>query len=175
MSTAALPGARTAVAPAPSRDVRALRDLLPFLRPYRVRIALAGLFLVLAAVTTLVFPIALRLLIDRGFVAADPGMRVMALREHFFELFGVGVALAVFSALRFYMVSWLGERVTADLRNAVYDHVVGQSPEFFETAQTGEVLSRLTTDTTLVQTAIALESATRSWLARESLRTRRPK
>jgi ATP-binding cassette subfamily B protein len=154
MSTATLPGARAAAPPAPSRDVRALRELLPFLRPYRLRIALAGLFLVLAAVTTLVFPIALRLLIDHGFIAEDPGARVMALREHFFALFGVGVALGIFSALRFYMVSWLGERVTADLRNAVYDHVVGQSPEFFETAQTGEVLSRLTTDTTLVQTVV---------------------
>ena len=66
----------------------------------------------------------------------------------------VGVALGVFSALRFYMVSWLGERITADLRNAVYAHVVRQSPEFFETTQTGEVLSRLTTDTTLVQTVV---------------------
>ena len=78
----------------------------------------------------------------------------MALREHFFALFGVGVALGVFSALRFYMVSWLGERVTADLRDAVYAHVVRQSPQFFETTQTGEVLSRLTTDTTLVQTVV---------------------
>jgi ATP-binding cassette subfamily B protein len=78
----------------------------------------------------------------------------MALREHFFALFAVGAALGMFSAARFYMVSWLGERVTADLRNAVYAHVVRQSPEFFESAQTGEVLSRLTTDTTLVQTVI---------------------
>jgi ATP-binding cassette subfamily B protein len=65
----------------------------------------------------------------------------MALRGHFLALFGVGAALGLFSALRFYMVSWLGERVTADLRNAVYAHVVRQSPEFFETTQTGEVLS----------------------------------
>ncbi|NJS37632.1 MAG: hypothetical protein HC783_00005, partial [Rhodobacteraceae bacterium] len=66
----------------------------------------------------------------------------------------VGAALGLFSAARFYMVSWIGERVTADLRNAVYAHVVEQSPEFFETTQTGEVLSRLTTDTTLVQTVV---------------------
>jgi ATP-binding cassette subfamily B protein len=66
----------------------------------------------------------------------------------------VGAALGLFSALRFYMVSWLGERVTADLRNAVYSHVVNQSPEFFETTRTGEVLSRLTTDTTLVQSVV---------------------
>ena len=78
----------------------------------------------------------------------------MALRGHFFALFGVGAALGLFSAARFYMVTWLGERVTADLRNAVYAHVLRQSPEFFETTQTGEVLSRLTTDTTLVQTVV---------------------
>ncbi len=139
---------------APPRQVRSLGGLLPFLRPYRLKIALATLFLVLAALSTLVFPVAMKSLIDQGLVATDPGARVMALREHFFALFGVGAALGVFSALRFYMVTWLGERVTADLRNAVYAHVVTQSPEFFETTQTGEVLSRLTTDTTLVQTVV---------------------
>ena len=142
-------------APAPAAtSPRSLSGLLPFLRPYRVRIGLALLFLVLAAVSTLIFPLALRSLIDQGLVAADPGQRVMALREHFVALFAVGAALGVFSAARFYMVTWLGERVTADLRNAVYAHVVRQSPEFFETTQTGEVLSRLTTDTTLVQTVV---------------------
>src|SRR6476619_7617546 len=140
--------------PAAARDVRSLSGLLPFLRPYRGRIVLAVLFLVLAAASTLVFPIALRGLIDEGFIRSDPGTRLMALREHFVALFGVGVALGLFSAARFYMVSWLGERVTADLRSAVYAHVVRQSPEFFETTQTGEVLSRLTTDTTLVQTVV---------------------
>ncbi len=134
--------------------MRSLSGLAPFLRPYRHRIALAIVFLVLAAVSTLVFPVALKSLIDQGIVAADPGDRVLALRGHFFALFGVGAALGLFSALRFYMVTWLGERVTADLRNAVYAHVVKQSPEFFETTQTGEVLSRLTTDTTLVQTVV---------------------
>ena len=78
----------------------------------------------------------------------------MALRGHFEELFAVAMALGGFSAARFYMVSWLGERVTADLRNAVYSHVLQQSPQFFETTQTGEVLSRLTSDTTLVQTVV---------------------
>jgi ATP-binding cassette, subfamily B, bacterial len=144
----------TQAAPAPARNIGPLSALLPFLRPYRGRIALAGLFLVLAALATLVLPLALGTLIDQGLVAADPGQRVMALRTHFLELFAVGVALGVFSAARFYMVSWLGERITADLRNAVYAHVVAQSPEFFETTQTGEVLSRLTTDTTLVQTVV---------------------
>ena len=137
-----------------SATPRSLSGLLPFLRPYRVQIALAVLFLVMAALSTLAFPVALKLLIDQGVVAADPADRLMALRGHFLALFGVGAALGVFSALRFYMVTWLGERVTADLRNAVYAHVVRQSQAFFETNATGEVVSRLTTDTTLVQTVV---------------------
>jgi ATP-binding cassette subfamily B protein len=139
---------------ASAKSPRALSGLLPFMRPYRLQITLAALFLVLAAASTLVFPLALKGLIDNGLVAADPGERVLALRGHFLALFGVGAALGLFSALRFYMVTWLGERITADLRNAVYAHVVRQSPEFFESTQTGEVLSRLTTDTTLVQTVV---------------------
>ena len=140
--------------PAKARSVAGLRGLGPFVRPYAVPIALAGLFLVLAALTMLAFPWVLRALIDQGLVGAEPGERLVALREHFAWLFVVGVGLGVFSAARFYMVSWLGERITADLRTAVYGHVLKQSPEFFETTQTGEVLSRLTTDTTLVQTVV---------------------
>jgi ATP-binding cassette, subfamily B, bacterial len=133
---------------------KSLSGLLPFLKPYRGRIGLAVVFLVLAAATTLAFPLALRSLIDGGLVKADKGEQVMAMREHFLTLFAVATALGVFSACRFYMVSWLGERITADLRNAVYGHVLKQSPEFFETTQTGEVLSRLSADTTLVQTVV---------------------
>lgn len=133
---------------------RALQALLPFARPYRWQIALAGLFLVLAAAATLLFPVALRGLIDGGLLPADRATQAMALQGHFIQLFGVAVALGLFSAARFYLVSWLGERITADLRNAVYAHVLRQSPQFFETTQTGEVLSRLTTDTTLVQTVV---------------------
>ena len=146
--------ATTSPTDAPKGAPRSLSGLLPFLRPYRGRIVLAGFFLVMAAVATLVFPLALRSLIDGGLNASDKGATVLALRQHFMALFAVAVALAMFSAGRFYMVSWLGERVTADLRNAVYVHVVHQSPEFFETTQTGEVLSRLTGDTTLVQTVV---------------------
>lgn len=115
---------------------------------------MALIFLVMAAVATLAFPVALRSLVDGGLVKAEPGAQLMALRGHFAALFGVAVALGLFSAGRFYMVSWLGERVTADLRNAIYGHVLQQSPEFFETTQTGEVLSRLSADTTLVQTVV---------------------
>jgi ATP-binding cassette subfamily B protein len=137
-----------------SQSPKSLSGLLPFLLPYRGRIGLALAFLVMAAVATLAFPLALRSLIDGGLIRGDKGDQVMAMREHFGVLFGVAVALGLFSAARFYMVSWLGERVTADLRNAVYSHVLRQSPEFFETTQTGEVLSRLTADTTLVQTVV---------------------
>lgn len=140
-------------APAPARSPRSLTGLLPFVRPYRGRMLLAGVFLLLAAVATLVFPIALRQMIDQGLSAA-PGEKLVALRGYFLQLFGVAVALGLFSAARFYLVSWLGERVTADLRSAVYAHVLEQSPAFFESTQTGEVLSRLTTDTTLVQTVV---------------------
>lgn len=133
---------------------RSLSGLLPFVRPYRARIAWALVFLVLAALATLAFPLALRQLIDAGLVQSGPGAQALALRHHFGLLFAAAVALGLFSAARYYMVSWLGERVTADLRTAVYAHVLEQSPEFFETTQTGEVLSRLTTDTTLVQTVV---------------------
>ena len=134
--------------------VKSLSGLVPFLKPYKSQITLALMFLVLAAVSTLAFPITLRSLIDGGLAIGERSSQVMALEGHFFELFGVAVALGGFSAARFYMVSWLGERVTADLRNAVYGHVLEQSPAFFETTQTGEVLSRLSADTTLVQTVV---------------------
>jgi ATP-binding cassette subfamily B protein len=145
---------KSATQPAPGKSVKSLDGLLPFLRPYRLRIVMAFVFLLGAAVTTLVLPVALRELIDRGFVSSDPGERVMAMREHFLALFGVGVALGVFSASRYYSVSWLGERITSDVKRAVYAHVLRQSPEFFETTQSGEVLSRLTADTTLIQTVV---------------------
>jgi ATP-binding cassette subfamily B protein len=147
----------TQASPPATAQVQSLSGLLPFLRPYRGQIALALLFLIGAALATLAVPMALRTLIDQGINPPDPaaaGQRLVDLRGYFLALFGIGVALGVFSAARFYMVTWLGERVTADLRSAVYAHVVRQSPGFFETTATGEVLSRLTTDTTLVQTVV---------------------
>lgn len=138
------------VAPTPA----GLKALLPFLQPYKGRIAIALVALLLAAVTTLVLPIALRDLIDQGFLPSDPAERITTLRTHFLALAAVGIALGVFSALRYYSVTWLGERLAADLKNAVYRHVLTQSPQFFETTQTGEVLSRLTADTTLIQSVV---------------------
>ncbi len=140
--------------PATSASPQSLKGLQPYLRAYRGRIAVALVFLLLAALTTLLLPIALRELIDKGFLPTDPDQRIMALREHFLALFGVGLAMGVFSASRYYAVTWLGERITADLKSAVYSHVLRQSPAFFETTQTGEVLSRLTADTTLIQSVV---------------------
>jgi ATP-binding cassette subfamily B protein len=130
---------------------KSLSGLAPFFKPYRVALGVAALFLLLAAGTTLAFPWVLRQLIDQGLASGAPADQ---LSGNFLQLFGVAAALAVFSAGRYYTVSWLGERITADLRNAVYGHVLQQSPAFFETTQSGEVLSRLTNDTTLVQTVV---------------------
>ena len=107
----------------------------------------------LAAATTLVVPYGLRLLIDGGLTAGDDA-RLAVIRNQFLVLLGLALMMAAFTSARFYMVSWLGERITTDLREAVYANVLRQRPEFFETLQTGEVLSRLTGDTTLVQTVV---------------------
>jgi ATP-binding cassette subfamily B protein len=126
-------------------------------RPYGRQVALALLFLALAAAATLGVPAAVRQLVDRGLTQAssiDLASRMLAVHGYFLQLFAVAVALALFTAARFYTVSWIGERVTADLRRAVYAHVLRQSPQFFETLKTGEILSRLTTDTTVIQGAV---------------------
>jgi len=143
-------------APAPKK-LRPLRGLLPFIAPYKRQVAIALLFLVLAAAATLAMPYAVRLLVDNGLAlpaGSELGDKLVAIRGHFGLLFAVAVALGVFTAARFFMVTWIGERVTADLRHAVYSHVLTQSPQFFETLKTGEVLSRLTTDTTVIQNAV---------------------
>ena len=134
-----------------------LRALLPFVRPYRSQILLALVALVLAAGATLALPYAVRVLVDKGLAqpsTVDLGARMVALNGYFLDLFGVAVLLALFTAARFYAVSWIGERVTTDLRQAVYVHVLRQSPRFFESLKTGEILSRLTTDTTVIQNAV---------------------
>ncbi|MDB5803881.1 MAG: transporter [Betaproteobacteria bacterium] len=141
------------------KRISALKQLWPFCRPYLGRFILAFIFLCGSSAATLAIPLAFKNLIDLGFVAhaATQGAAASAggaINGYFLALFGIAVFLAVFTALRFYMVSWLGERVTADLRAGIYARMLAQSPQFFETTQTGEVLSRLTTDTTLVQTVI---------------------
>ncbi len=135
--------AETARAP----RLRPLLRLWPFIRPYRPRLLLALSVLLIAAAASLSLPVAIRLVIDEGFSRESAG----AIDRYFIALFALAAVLAVFSAARFYLVSWLGERVVADVRNAVYRHVITLSPTFFEVTRSGEVLSRLTTDTTLVQ------------------------
>jgi len=135
-------------------SLAALKGLLPFLAPYRRQFILAGIALLFAAGATLAIPAAFKQMIDLGFGAQAGARSIRHVDATFLALFGVAAVLGVATAARFYMVSWLGERVTADIRSAVYRHVVHQSPEFFETTQTGEVLSRLTTDTTLIQAVV---------------------
>lgn len=138
------------------RKLTPLRNLLPYLAAYQAQIGLALLFLLLAAGATLAAPMAVRQVVDAGFAAhlADGAARLAAVRSEFLWLFAIAVAMGLFTSARFFMVSWLGERVTTDLRQAVYSHVLQQSPGFFETLKTGEVLSRLTTDTTVIQSAV---------------------
>jgi len=144
--------------PAGPRRLSTLKGLWPFLRPYRLRIALAFVLLCAGSATILVVPLAFRDLIDFGFGERAPStnslLGALSLNGHFIALFALAAFWALAVAARFYTVSWIGERVTADLRSAVYARVLGQSPQFFETLQTGEVLSRLTGDTTLIQTVV---------------------
>ncbi|MFL6659579.1 MAG: ABC transporter transmembrane domain-containing protein [Massilia sp.] len=135
-------------------SLAAFKGLLPFLRPYRRQFFLAGIALVVAACATLAIPAAFKQMIDLGFGASAGAKSIKHVDATFLALFGVATVLALATAARFFTVSWLGERVTADIRSAVYRHVVDQSPEFFETTQTGEVLSRITTDTTLIQAVV---------------------
>ncbi len=127
--------------------LRPLARLLPFMRPYKGTILLAVAALLVAAAITLALPVAIRRMIDQGFSAAQ----TTAIDQYFLALAALAGLLAVFSAVRFYLVSWLGERVVADIRTTVYRHLLTMTPGFFETTRTGEVLARLTTDTTLVQ------------------------
>jgi ATP-binding cassette subfamily B protein len=135
---------------AKSRSLRPLARLLPFLRPYRLAIGIAAIALVCSSTASLLIPPALGRLVQNGFSRQLAGH----IDEYFFPLIGIAIALALATAVRFYFVTWLGERVIADIRKAVFDHVIGLSPAFFEVTRTGEVLSRLTADTTLIQTVI---------------------
>jgi len=135
--------------PLPKR-LSPLLGLIPFLKPYWLRWIWTFVALAVAAGTTLALPVAFRYLIDSGFSSGH----TEHLNRYFILLFGLSIILAIATALRFYFVSWLGERVTADLRSAIYSHILRMSPQFFEITKTGEVLSRLTTDTTLIQTVV---------------------
>jgi ATP-binding cassette subfamily B protein len=128
-------------------SLRPLRTLFPFIRPYGRVVALAAVALLVGAGALLGLPVAVRFVIDYGIAARDPA----TINRYFVALFGVALLFGTFAALRIYLLNWLGERVVADIRQAVYRRVLGLDPTFFEVTRTGEVLSRITTDTTLVQ------------------------
>ena len=138
-----------------TRNLAPLRRVLPFLAPYKLRIFGAVVAVFVAAGTVLAFGQGLRQLVDKGFSSHDPALLDQALMV----MLGFVVVLAAATASRFYLVAWIGERVVADIRRAVYAHVLGLSPAFFEATRTGEVLSRLTNDTTLVQTVIGSQAS----------------
>lgn len=148
---AASPAGTTSSEPEKSRNLGVLRAMLGFLRPYRAQVLGASVALVLTAGITLSIGQGLRLLVDRGFASgASPAMLNQSLL-----IFAVMILLlAMGTFVRFYLVSWIGERVSADLRKAVFAHVVTLHPGFFETNLSGEIQSRITTDTTLLQTVI---------------------
>jgi ATP-binding cassette subfamily B protein len=133
-----------------TNGMRPLRRLLPYVLQHKGHIALALLAMLVAAGATLSLPVAVRGMIDHGFDATNAA----DIDQHFIRLFAVAMVMGISAAARFYWVSWLGERVVADVRSAVYSHVIEMSPEFFERTRTGEVLSRLNTDTTLIQTVV---------------------
>jgi ATP-binding cassette subfamily B protein len=145
-----------------AKTLHPLRALLPFLRPYRRMMAGALFALLVAAAAMLALPMALRQLIDHGLAARNSG----TINLYFIGFLAAAGAFGIFAALRFYLVSWVGERVVADLRTAIYRRVVRMDPLFFETTRVGEVLSRLTTDTTLVQ---AISGVNLSIVLRSSL------
>ncbi len=144
------------------KSLKPLRSLGPFLRPYRGTVAAAIGALVIASGAMLVLPITLRYVIDNGFIAQN----LETVNRYFYWLIIAAVAFSLFAALRYYLVTWLGERVVADIRNAVFERVIRMDPAFFEVTRTGEVLSRLTTDTTLAQSisGVILSIALRSSL-----------
>ena len=133
---------------AKSRRVGALAALYPFIRPYRAMAAMAGAALVLTSAVSLALPLAVRRVVD-GF-----GESIQLLDQYFLAALGIAALLALGTALRYYFVTRLGERVVADIRRALFDRVTGMSPAFFERVLTGEILSRITTDTTLILSVI---------------------
>lgn len=134
---------------AKSKRVGALRALAPFIAPYKRLVAMAGVALTLTAIISLVLPMAVRRVVDNFNVE-----EVALLDRYFMGALAIAALLAMGSALRYFLVTKLGERIVADIRKAVFDRVISMSPRFFETTMTGEVISRITTDTTLIQSVI---------------------
>jgi ATP-binding cassette subfamily B protein len=148
--------------PRPAGGLSSLRLMLPFLRPYRLRLVVAALAMLAAAGLTLGLGQGLRHLIDSGFASGGTD----ALDSAALGMFAVVAALAAATALRFFMITSLGERLAADIRRAVFDHLLALSPVFFETARTGDILSRLSADIGVLQALVgtAISQGLRSML-----------
>ena len=145
-----------------SNSLRPLATLLPYAAKYRMQVGAAIFFLLLAAATTLTLPMAVRRVIDKGFSNSNPEL----VNSYFSVLLLIAVVLALASACRYYFVISLGERIVADLRRDVFANVTRLSAEFFDTAKTGEIVSRLTADTTQIKSAMG---ATASLALRNTL------
>ncbi|SNT03978.1 ABC transporter transmembrane domain-containing protein [Tropicimonas sediminicola] len=146
---------------AKSKRVGSLRSLFPFLAPYRGYVILAGFALTLTATVSLLLPIAARRVVD-GF--GDGAVHL--LDRYFLAAIGIAAVFALGTGLRYYVVTRLGERVVADIREAVFSRMIGMSPAYFENLMTGEVISRITTDTTLILSVIG---SSVSWFLRNTL------
>ncbi|MET0925068.1 MAG: ABC transporter transmembrane domain-containing protein [Xanthobacteraceae bacterium] len=151
-STVAPPDAPAAAAaePARNRRLRPLLSLMPYVARYRVRTIAALVALLVAAVITLVVPVAVRRMIDFGFSQESANL----IDSYFAVMIGIVAALALSSAARFFLVTTLGERIVADLREDVFGHLVSLSSAYFDAAKTGELISRLTADTTQIKAAV---------------------
>ncbi len=130
--------------------IKILSRLGVFFKPYKSRMLLAFVVLLIAAASALALPLAIRQIVDQGFFVKQQA----TIDRYFLLMLAIVVVMSVFSAARYYLVMWLGERIVADIRIALYRHVLNMDPLFYETTSTGEVLSRLTTDTTLVQSVV---------------------
>jgi ATP-binding cassette, subfamily B, bacterial len=134
-----------------TKSLRPLARLTPFLNRYRRQITIALIALVLASFATLIVPVAVRRIIDHGFSTSDATL----VNQYFIGMIAVVLLLAVSSAIRFYYVMWLGERIVADVRDTLFAHLLKLSPGFYESQKTGEVVSRLTADTTQIKSAFS--------------------
>ena len=134
-----------------TRNLRPLVRLTPYLRRYWHQITIALIALIVASVATLLVPIAVRRVIDHGFTTANATL----VNQYFAVMIAVVLLLAVSSAIRFYYVMWLGEKIVADVRDTLFEHLLKLSPAFYESQKTGEVVSRLTADTTQIKSAFS--------------------
>lgn len=155
-----MPASHTTTADTNQSAWSILGRLAAYLGRYKARVAVSLIALLVAATATLAMPVAFRFLIDLGFTTPGDNLSNSSTLSSnnvdliFIGLFSLATVLAISTAIRFYCVSWLGERITADLRSDVYSQVLLQDPRFFETLKTGEVLSRLSSDTTLIQSLV---------------------